>query len=61
MVKMFWIAIITLETKVKVKYVYNQSVWIVMPTPVSFFDEGHSYLTHCLLKVCRKTRKLLGS
>ena len=35
-----------------VNYTLNQSVWIVMPTPRTLLDGGHSYLTQYLPVVC---------
>ena len=39
-----------LEVKV---HLSNQRVWIVMPTPLAYFDGGYSYLTQCLPEMCR--------
>ena len=49
----------TLESKVKVKYTYNQAVCIVMPISLTFFDRGYSYLTKCWPR-CLDDKKAFG-
>ena len=56
---MIWIANMTLESKVKVKYTYNQAVCIVMPISLTFFDRGYSYLTKCWPR-CLDDKKAFG-
>ena len=50
---MICIANMPLESKVKVKYKYNQAVWIVMPTSLTYSDGGYTYLSQYLPEVCR--------
>ena len=42
----------TLESKVKGKYTYNQALWIIMSISLTFFDGGYSYLTHSQSQCC---------
>ena len=51
----FLLTAMTFESKVNVKYTYNQ---FVTGTPLSFFDRGCLFLTQLLLVVCKLQRKL---
>ena len=43
--QMLCIANLTTESKVKVKHAYIKAVWIIMPTNLTTFDGGYSYLS----------------
>ena len=48
-----------LITKMNFDVSVNQAVWLVVPTPFTFFKGGYSYLTHCLPEVNRSVFQLM--
>ena len=46
----FQIANMTLETEVKVIYIYSLSVWLEKQTLFTIFGEGGSYFVQCCIR-----------